>query len=140
MTTTVPPVAVSPRRPKRKHRPWLWGIGFVVVVALGIVTYTAATLGIAYSSGERTGYVQKLSRKGWVCKTYEGELAMTPVPGAAPEIFHFTVRNENVARQIEAASGSQVVLDYEQHLGVPTHCFGETEYFVTGVRKTGPGS
>jgi hypothetical protein len=138
MSTAVSPVAVARHRPKHKHRPWLWLIAFLVIVALGFAGYTAATLGIAYSSGERTGYVQKLSRKGWVCKTYEGELAMTTVPGTAPQIFNFTVRDQKVARAIEDASGSEVILDYDQHVGVPTNCFGETEYFVTNVRKVAP--
>jgi hypothetical protein len=107
-----------------------------MLAALAFAAYTAATLAIAYSSGQRTGYVQKLSRKGWICKTYEGELAMTTVPGTAPQIFRFSVRDPDVARAIDQASGSRVVLDYDQHVGVPTNCFGETEYYVTGVRKT----
>jgi hypothetical protein len=139
MATAVSPVAVAPHppKPKRKHHVWLWLIGFVLVVALLCAAYVAVVLSVAYSSGERTGYVQKLSRKGWLCKTYEGELAMTTVPGTAPEIFRFSVRSEKVARAIDEASGSKVVLDYDQHVGVPTNCFGETEYFVTGVRKAG---
>jgi hypothetical protein len=137
MATAVSPVAVAPHPPRRKHRLWLWLIGFVVVLALGVAGYIAAVLAMPYSSGQRSGYVQKLSRKGWICKTYEGELAMTPVPGTAPQIFRFSVRDANVARAIDEASGSQVVLDYEQHVGVPTNCFGETEYYVTNVRKAG---
>jgi hypothetical protein len=137
MTTAVSPVAVAPHPPRHKHRLWLWLFGLVVVAALGFAAYTAATLTFAFSSGQRTGYVQKLSRKGWVCRTYEGELAMTPIPGSVPQIFYFTVRDPAVARAIDEASGSKVVLDYDQHIGVPTSCFGETEYFVTGVRKTG---
>jgi hypothetical protein len=138
VTTAVSPVAVAPHPPKRKHRIWPWIVGFVLLLALGFAGYIAVVLAVPYSSGERTGYVQKLSHKGWLCKTYEGELAMTPVPGTAPEIFDFTVRDEKVAHAIEEASGSKVVLDYDQHVGVPTSCFGETEYYVTGVRKVGP--
>jgi len=140
VTTAVSPshVAVAPHPPKRKHRVWLWLIGFVVVVALLFVGYTATVLSVAYSSGQRTGYVQKLSHKGWLCKTYEGELAMTTVPGTAPQIFRFSVRDAKVAHAIDEVSGSKVVLDYEQHVGVPTNCFGETEYYVTAVRKAGP--
>jgi hypothetical protein len=137
MATAVSPVAVAPHPPKHKHKLWLWLIGFVLVVALLFAGYVAVVLAVAYSSGQRTGYVQKLSRKGWICKTYEGELAMTPIPGTAPQIFRFTVRDENVAHAIDEASGSQVVLDYDQHVGVPTNCFGETEYYVTSVRKAG---
>jgi hypothetical protein len=138
MATTVSPVTVAPQPPRHKHSLWLWVIGILVVAGLTFLAYTAATLSVAYSSGQRTGYVQKLSHKGWICKTYEGELAMTPIPGSMPQIFHFSVRDPQVAREIDAASGNQVVLDYDQHLGVPTSCFGETEYYVTRVRKAVP--
>jgi hypothetical protein len=100
--------------------------------------YTWVTLHFAYSSGERAGYVQKISSKGWICNTWEGELAMTTVPGVAPQIFPFTVRDGAVARRIEQAAGQRVALSYEQHKGVPGSCFGETEYFITGVRPVGP--
>ena len=139
MATAVSPVAVAPHPPEKKHKHsvWRWLIGFLVVAALLCVGYVALVLAVPYSSGQRTGYVQKLSHKGWLCKTYEGELAMTTVPGTAPQIFRFTVRDSKVAQAIDEASGSQVVLDYEQHVGVPTDCFGETEYYVTSVRKAG---
>jgi hypothetical protein len=137
MTTAVHPVVVAPQPRRRKHRVLLWFIALVLLAAAAFAAYTAATLAIAFSSGQRTGYVQKLSRKGWICKTYEGELAMTTMPGTAPQIFPFTVRDSNVVRAIEENSGNRVVLDYDQHVGVPTSCFGETEYFVTGVRKVG---
>ena len=126
-----------PRPQRHRYRLWLWLLVLCLVAGLAAFAYTASTLAITYSTGERTGYVQKLSRKGLVCPTYEGELAMTTVPGTAPQIFRFTVRDERVAHAIEQASGSQVVLDYDQHVGVPTNCFGETEYYVTGVRKAG---
>jgi hypothetical protein len=100
--------------------------------------YTWVTLHFAYSSGERAGYVQKISSKGWICKTWEGELAMTTVPGAVPQIFPFSVRDDAVAHRIEQAAGQRVALSYEQHRGVPGSCFGETEYFITGVRSIGP--
>ena len=76
------------------------------------------------------GYIQKISQKGWICKTWEGELAMANLPGAMPEIFRFTVRDPEVAHQIEQNAGNRVSLTYEQHRGVPTACFGETEYFI----------
>ncbi len=91
-----------------------------------------------YSKGERAGYVQKLSKKGWLCKTWEGELAMANLPGTMPEIFNFTVRNDSIASIIDTNVGKRVSLSYEQHRGVPTTCFGETEYFVTGIRLVQP--
>ena len=101
---------------------------------VGFVLYTWASLSWSYSVGERAGYVQKFSAKGWICKTWEGELAMVSLPGTMPEKFLFSVRNDSVAHLINADMGKRVSLTYHQHKGVPTRCFGETEYFVTGVR------
>jgi hypothetical protein len=94
-----------------------------------------ATLNWSYSEGDRAGYLQKLSRKGWLCKTWEGEIAMVTMPGAIPEKFNFTVRDDAVAAQVNAMAGRRVVLFYQQHKFIPTSCFGETEYFVTSVRE-----
>ena len=62
---------------------------------------------------------------------------MTTVPGTAPQIFPFSVREDATARSIMEAAGQRVALVYEQHKGVPSSCFGETEYFITGVRRIG---
>jgi hypothetical protein len=91
------------------------------------------TLQISYSDGERAGYLQKFSRKGWICKTWEGEILLTSMPGAIPERFEFSVRDDLVAKQLMAAMGKRVNLSYAQHKGVPSACFGETEYFVEKV-------
>jgi hypothetical protein len=91
-----------------------------------------------YSEGDRAGYVQKFSKKGWLCKTWEGELAMASMPGAMPEIFAFTVRDDSVAAEINRHMGDRVTVTYEEHRGVPTTCFGETPYFVVGVRPIQP--
>ena len=109
----------------------------VVLPVLAIAAWVWITLHYTYSNGERTGYVQKISKKGWVCKTWEGELAMTPVPGSAPQIFQFTVPDDAVAETITKTSGRQVSLMYVQHKGVPSTCFGESDYFITAVRPAG---
>jgi hypothetical protein len=121
---------------RRRQRRWgLWlALIFLVLPAVLLAGYTWVTLHYAYSSGERVGYVQKISTKGWLCKTWEGELAMTPLPGVAPQLFQFSVRDDAVAHKIEGAAGHRVALSYQQHRGVPSTCFGETEYFITGVR------
>lgn len=106
----------------------------LVLVIAGPVAWTWITLSYNYSDGERAGYVQKLSRKGWVCKTWEGELALVNLPGAMPEIFYFSVRDDAVAKRIQEVVGKRVALTYEEHIGVPTNCFGETDYFVVDVR------
>ena len=97
------------------------------------------TLHWNYSEGERAGYVQKLSKKGWICKSWEGEVAMVTMPGAIPEKFDFSVRDEAVAQKINALAGKRVVLMYSQHKFIPSSCFGETEYFVTDVREVADG-
>lgn len=111
-----------------------WFVG-LILLAVGIFClYTWFSLTWSYSKGERTGYVQKFSTKGWLCKTWEGELTMLPLPGMLPEKFAFSVRSDALAATINQSMGKKVSLHYEQHKGVPTTCFGETEYYVTGVR------
>ncbi len=110
-------------------------IGFLVVVAVLFALYTFVALKWSYSAGERAGFMQKLSTKGFVCKTWEGELQLVALPGSTPEKFLFSVRDDAVAARINATMGKRVALTYEQHIGVPTSCFGETEYFVTDVKE-----
>lgn len=113
---------------------------FTLVVALILTPIVIAALYLwialswSYSEGERSGYVQKLSKKGWLCKTWEGELAMVSIPGSMPEKFRFTVHDGGIAEQINKTVGRRVSLVYEQHKGLPTNCFGETEYFVVSVK------
>jgi len=96
--------------------------------------YTWLSLNWSYSEGDRAGSLQKFSKKGWICKTWEGELLLTTVPGAIPDKFEFSVRDEEVARQVLANIGKRVVLGYAQHKGVPSSCFGDTEYFIEKVQ------
>jgi hypothetical protein len=116
-----------------------WGIRILVWGALAVVAgsalYTYASLAFSYSKGERVGFVQKISKKGWVCKTTEGELAMVNMAGQQAEKFYFTVRDEAVAQKIESFAGHRVTLQYEEHKGVPSSCFGETPYFIVDVAK-----
>lgn len=107
-------------------------------VALLFFAYIALALQWSYSKGERAGFLQKVSEKGWICKTWEGELSLVALPGAAPEKFLFTVRDEAVAKRVNDAAGKRVALSYEQHPGLPTSCFGDTNYFVTGVKDLNP--
>ncbi len=107
---------------------------FLGLVLLALAGWVWLTLNWSYSEGERAGYVQKFSHKGWLCKTWEGEIAMVTMPGAIPDKFEFSVRDDAVARQINALAGKRIVLSYEQHKFVPTNCFGETEYFVIDAR------
>jgi hypothetical protein len=103
----------------------------ILIVAL----YTWGALTWSYSSGERAGYVQKFSRKGWICKTWEGELAIVSMPGTMAEKFYFSVRDDAIAGRVNQTLGKRVALTYKQHKGIPTSCFGETEYFVVDVKR-----
>ena len=105
-------------------------LGLIVLVGLIFSVYVWVTLSWSYSTGERAGLMQKISRKGWLCKTWEGELLLTSMPGAIPEKFEFTVRDDELASQLVEHTGQRLVLTYAQHKGVPSSCFGDTEYFV----------
>lgn len=109
---------------------WL-AVPLILVLLVG--AYFAIVLHWNYSDGERAGWVQKFSRKGWLCKTWEGELSMISMPGAAPEKFTFTVHDDAIAERINQVMGRRVSLHYEEKVGLPTSCFGETRYFVVGV-------
>ena len=127
--------SVEPTPPRKRRKwPWFLGLGVLVVPVALFALWTWITLSYTYSEGERAGYVQKFSKKGWICKTWEGELAMATMPGAMPEIFRFSVRDDSVANVLTKTIGQRVSISYAQHKGVPTSCFGETEHYVTAVR------
>ena len=134
------PQASSAPPPRRRGcgKPVLVLLLLLLLAAGGFALYVWVTLNYDYAEGERAGYIQKFSRKGWLCKTWEGELAMVNLPGAMPEVFLFSVRDEAVAEKINGSMGQRVTLHYEQHMGVPTSCFGETDYYVTEVRPVKP--
>ena len=108
-------------------------IGFIVVVALVAGGYTIVVVNWSYSSGERAGWIQKFSNKGWLCKTWEGEMAMVSMPGTTSEKFFFTVWDDGIAGQINKVMGKRVTLHYVEKVGIPTSCFGETRYYITKV-------
>jgi hypothetical protein len=128
--------------PRRSFLRRHWGkvllTAIVVVPVAAVALWSVIAMSFAYSAGDRTGYIQKFSQKGWLCKTYEGELAMVNLPGQIASIFEFSVRDDSIAALINSAQGKRVALTYEEHRGVPTSCFGETDYFVTGVKVLGP--
>ncbi len=118
----------------------LWLLAGVAAVVLLIAGYLFLVLHWPYSEGERSGVLQKLSRKGWLVKTWEGELAMSTVPGVAPVIWSFTVRDAAAAAKVSAALGKNVVVHYTEHRGVPSALFGDTSYYVDDLRvSAGPG-
>jgi len=138
MTTPSEPTPdTPPEAPPKAGRRRSWKFYFRVAVLTPLflfVLYTIVVYNWSYSDGDRSGILRKFSRKGWLCKTWEGELAMTTVPGVMPELWAFTVRNDSVISAINGALGKQVVLHYGEHRGLWTSCFGETRYFVDSVR------
>ncbi len=128
---------ISPRS-KRKLWPWALLAGLVLVPIAVFSMWAAITLNYTYSSGDRAGYIQKLSKKGWICKTWEGELAMATMPGTMPQIFSFSIRSDSIAGLIQKNMGKRVSIAYDEHRGIPTKCFGETRYFVTNAKLAEP--
>jgi hypothetical protein len=106
----------------------------LLVFLLLFAGYLWAALTWSYSTGERAGWVQKFSKKGWLCKTWEGEMAMVSMPGSTTDKFYFTVRDDAIAKRINGVMGRRVSLTYDQKVGLPTSCFGDTRHFVNGVR------
>ncbi len=111
-----------------------WLVGILAAGALLFALHLWIMLSWSYSSGERAGWIQKLSRKGYLCKTWEGEMAMVSLPGSVPEKFQFTVWDDQVADEINRVIGRRVSLHYEEHIWLPTSCFGETRHFVKRVK------
>jgi len=128
--------APAARPPSRSFRSYFWWslIGAVVLIGL----YTLLMLWWSYSEGERAGVLQKFSRRGWICKTYEGELAMYVVGGVAPQIWNFSVRDAAIAEKLHHAVGQQLRAHYTEHRGLPTNCFGETTYFIDRFEVVAP--
>jgi hypothetical protein len=108
-------------------------LGLIVLPALLFSLYTWASLNWVYSSGERAGYVQKFSLKGYLCKTWEGEIVLVSMPGTQAEKFLFTVQDEAVAKKLNDSMGLRVKIHYQEHKGIPSSCFGETAYFVDNL-------
>ena len=109
---------------------------FAILLFLGLLIagYFYAALHWSYSTGERAGWIQKLSNKGWICKTWEGEIALVSLPGSATvEKFYFTVSDDKVAADLATVMGRRVTLHYEEKVGLPGSCFGETRHYVTQV-------
>ena len=134
MTDPSPPYGEVPAQESKRRPRWkLWLLGTLLTIVLLFALYVWASLNWAYSDGERAGVLQKFSRKGWLCKTWEGELALYVVGGVAPQIWHFSVRDEGVVQTMRDAVGKRVQIHYTEHRGVPTSCFGDTSYFAYGI-------
>ncbi len=132
--------AMREEQPVRQRRPWgkIALLSIIVVPAMLFALWAWITLTYTYSEGDRAGYLLKFDDKGWLCKTWEGELTLANIPGAVPDVFAFSVRDDRVAAELQRHIGNRVSVRYEEHRGVPTSCFGETDFFVVDVRAIDP--
>lgn len=132
------PPAAEVRAPRQSFKRRHWGklllLTLVMVPVLAFGIWSAVTLGWTYSEGDRPGFVQKIAIKGYICKTWEGVL-YNDLQGFRADSFQFTVRSDSLAKVLQGLTGKQVSLHYQQHVNVPTSCFGDSEYFVSGVRE-----
>jgi hypothetical protein len=129
-----PPPAAEDKGFARRHWGKLTILSVIALPILGFVSWVLITLNYSYSTGDRAGFLQKLSKRGWVCKTWEGEMLLSAIPGSQPEKFIFTVRSDSLANEMNKLLGKQVAVTYAQHKHVPTSCWGDTEYFITAIR------
>ena len=111
------------------------GLILILIVVLIPVLWTWFSLSWAYSEGERAGVLLKFSKKGWLCKTYEGELALYVVGGVAPQIWHVSTRDADLAKALSQAVGEEIRLNYSEHRFVPSTCFADTPYFAQSFQR-----
>ena len=123
--------------PLRRHKLISAIVILIGLPIIGITAWTAFSLNYYYSEGTRAGYLQKISKRGWLCKTWEGEIQLTSIPGSAPQLFTFTTRSDSIASILTTMAGQAVSVHYREHKGIPTSCFGDTRYYVDGVQKVG---
>jgi hypothetical protein len=136
-----PDAAPEPAPPRSFFRRHIWKLLPLLILVVGgggVALWILAALKFSYSSGDRIGYLQKISKRGWICRTWEGELAMSPVPGSIPQMFDFTIPEDAVAKKVADLEGHKVALHYEEKKGLPNSCFGDTRYFITDVRRLEP--
>ncbi len=133
---TAPDTAIPAPKPRRQWRRVL--VLSLLLPLLLFMLYTWVALHWDYSNGYRSGTLQKFSQKGWVSKTYEGELWQSVVSNVAPQVWAFSVRDAKVVSQLDSLVGKTVRLHYTEHRGVPTSLFGDTRYFVDSVAAVEP--
>jgi hypothetical protein len=114
-----------------------WGTVIIIVVLLFLIYWNYYN---TYSEGNRSGILQKFSRKGNIFKTYEGELIMSSIASTsnttiASEKFYFSVKNDSIAKALFDLEGKHITLHYDQKRGhLPWS--GETDYFVNGIVRS----
>lgn len=124
-------------KPKKNNFKRFLLIFILIITIIWFIYYFVC--GLTYSEGTRSGILTKVSKKGYVFKTFEGELNVggfsqgdgTIMPNS---IFKFSVIKENIYKKIQEKEGKKVVLHYKQ---VIKNFFwqGDTDYFVLDVSE-----
>ncbi len=110
---------------------------FFMLISIITVTITFLYFNFTYSEGNRAGMLIKFSTKGFVFKTYEGELNVGSVnPGVGSSVanntWSFSVKDKKLADQLSIMEGKMVRLHYKEKIkNLPWQ--GETKYFVDKV-------
>ena len=121
---------------KSSGKKWLLILLLVLIAGFGI---TYLIFNFTYSEGNRAGVLIKFSKKGYVFKTYEGELnigGLGNIPNTAQmnQIWDFSVRDNSVADSLMKLEGKKVSLHYREVLKNFVWD-GDTKYFVDGIKQ-----
>lgn len=124
---------------KKSFKKFILKVGFGVIV-LGLLYLWACSW--TYSEGTRAGQLIKISKKGIVFKTNEGELNLGGLrigsdnDGLEGNIWQFSILDENVVKKLEVSEGKRVKLRYkERYKSMPWQ--GDTNYFIVAVEVIG---
>jgi len=107
--------------------------GFVGLLLLSIVLYFSAVYYLTYSEGYRSGQLVKVSYKGLIFKTWEGQLSQGVSEG---QVFRFSIEDneERVIKLLQDYQGSNVRLKFKERYSTFSW-WGDTKYFVVDVQK-----
>ena len=127
--------------PAKKSKPFRKFLSITLLIAIVAWLIYYFICGFTYSEGSRSGVLTKVSKKGYIVKTYEGELYVggfnegSGTGVVAPRIFNFSIykSNEHIFKQLDSLQGERVILYYKQ---VFKNFFwqGETDYFIHEVK------
>jgi len=133
INTAPVPVSIEPVRKqtwkdrlRRNFRTFLFIIFFVLAFSVYWFFFNS------YSKGERTGVLIKISHKGNIFKTNEGEMWLSCRQMTNPEKFYFSVKSDSITAQLKNLQDQCVQLSYTQYrASLPWR--GDTKYIVTSV-------
>ncbi len=122
---------------KQRFKTTIFRIFLVSILVFAIVLWVCSW---TYSEGTRSGNLIKVSTKGVVFKSFEGELNLGGVrmlEGLEGNIWSFTILNDDVAQGVKEFEGKRVKVYYkERYKTMPWS--GDTNYIVTDIEELIP--